>query len=131
MLGAKELARRVCQASRRLTVVICVLFVLVPPTIASGGTVFGYAQGFDTVGGVWCTTGFAGNCGGSPRDFNRVYHQQGTTWNPFYCWNGNCFGGTSGQQNPIYANGSASYAAAYCHNMNDNSNVMWTCQSTH
>jgi hypothetical protein len=130
MAVAKRLAQRIVDDSRRLTVLTCILFVLIPPAIAFGGTVFTYAQGISGIGSVWCTTGPGGNCGGSPRDFDRVYHQIGYSWNPFYCWNGNCFGGTNGTQNPIYANGSASYAIAYCHNLSDNSGVTWTCQST-
>lgn len=131
MLIAKQVVQRARHLSTRVIVLICVLFVLIPPVIASGGTVVTYAQYQNGVGGVWCHVGIGGYCGGSPRDFNRVYHAIGYAWNPFYCWNGNCFGGTSGTQNPIYANGGASYASPYCHNMSDNSGVTWTCQSTH
>jgi len=124
-----ELVNKARHLSTRAILLICVLFVLIPPTIAWGGSNFTYAQWTNGVGGVWCTWGQV-QCGGSPRDYDRVYHAIGYAWNPFYCWNGNCFGGTNGTQNPIYANGSASYAAAYCHNLSDNSGVQWTCQST-
>jgi hypothetical protein len=121
----KRFVHRVRHLSWQMTLIICLLFILIPPTVAYGSTIFTYAQGYGGVGGVYGTTGYAA------RDFNRVYHQAGYYWNPFYCrTDGSCFGGTSGSSNPTYANGGASYAKAYCHNQTDNSGVLWTCQTT-
>lgn len=112
-------------ARNRLLVIVSLLLLLIPPSVAFASTIFTYAQYVNYPDEIFSTTGYAS------RDFNRVYHAVGYSWNPFYCnTSGSCFGGTVGTSNPTYASGSAGYAKAYCHNINDNSGVLWTCQTT-
>jgi hypothetical protein len=109
-----------------ITLLACAILVLLPPAVAYAGTWFNYAQGTNGVGGTYATTGYA------PRDADRVYHAAGFWWELWYCHtDGTCFGDHQDYVNPAYANGGSSYAKAFCHNLNDNSGVLWTCQTTH
>lgn len=120
-----ELVKRLSRLPRRWVLLVCACFVLLPPAGAYAYFVDTYWQDVNQAGGVWGTAGYA------PREWNRVWHQVGRYWNPFYCPPANpCFGGSTTSSNPSYASGSASYAAAYCQNIDDNSGVTWTCQTT-
>jgi hypothetical protein len=109
-----------------LTLLACAILVLLPPAVAYAGVWFNYAQGTNGVGGTFATTGYA------PRDANRTYHAYGYYWELYYCrTDGSCFGDNIDYFNPTWALGGASYAKAFCRNLNDNSGVVWTCQTTH
>lgn len=117
----------ICRNRARLTVLACLIGALSLPAIAYAYEIFTYAQGVYGVGGTYHTTGEA------PRAFNRVYHQSGYYWDVYYCQDGRnppCFGEVLDYHNPTYANGGASYAKSFCHNVNDNSGTTWTCQTT-
>lgn len=109
----------------RLSFLVCAMLILLPPAVAYASTWFTYAQGYFGAGGVFHTTGYA------PRDANRVYHAYGYYWDPYYCnTSGTCFGDNTDYHNPTYSIGGASYAKSFCGNVNDNSGVQWTCQTT-
>jgi hypothetical protein len=115
---------------KRLVLILCVIALAalvgaIRPSRASAHVIITYAQGYYGAGGTFHTTGFG------PRDFNRVYHQSGTTWWLFYCQtDGSCDNPYVGSVNPLVDNRDNGYAAAYCSNINDNSGVQWTCQTT-
>jgi len=85
-----------------------------------------YAQGVNGVGGDWRTTGYA------PRQWNRVWRQPGPDWGLSYQY-------TNGQYccfwidniNPTVSHYGISYGRAWCSNLEDNTGVLWTCQTTY
>lgn len=106
-------------------VLSCTLVVVFPPAVAWAGTQFGYAQGRSGAGGIFSTAGYG------PRDYNQVWHQRGYFWEVFYAQpSGYVYGWKRNAENPTYQPASNSYAAAKCLNDNDNSYVLWTCQTT-
>jgi hypothetical protein len=112
----------------KVVTVISALMLVLPPAVAYASTVQTYKQSTNEVNGQWHTL--------SPvyanRDFDRVYHQSGTTWGLAMCPNEVCDRPyTFGTANPfVDPRGSAVDAEAWCENVNDNSGVGWTCQST-
>lgn len=113
---------------KRLATLICVLLLVVPPAVANAWSYIDtYKQSVNQVGGVFGTTSPAY----ASRSWDRTYHQAGRYWNLFYCpTSGGCFGGNTDANNPTYASGGAVYAKSLCHNIDDNSGVTWTCQTT-
>ena len=117
-------------ASRVALVVICLLFVVIPPTLAFAWSNFNYASGTAGLGGSFPTPGYA------PREYNRVWHAQGYEWWVWYshpdgsvnCFRDNFNNPTAcgDPNNPIHD----SYAKSYCTNYGDSSGVLWTCQTT-
>ena len=123
--GSRSFLLSAVRSSRRMAVVACALFVLIPPLVAYAGTWFNYAQGTNGVGGTFATTGFA------PRDDNRVWHQAGSSWWIWYLHTDdtlNCI--RFNDSNPTECYHSDSYAKSKCSNGDDNSGVTWTCQTT-
>lgn len=111
--------------------IACLLLLALPPLTAYAYSYINtYKQSQNQVGGVFGTY----NGGGGPeyanREWNRTYHQAGYYWNLFYCDLSTCFGGNTDANNPTYASGGASGSKSLCHNMDDNSGVTWTCQTT-
>jgi hypothetical protein len=105
--------------------VACGLLMLLPPATAYASTIFTYAQGVGGVGGVFHTTGFA------QRDLNRVYHNEGRTWTVCYQKQDlTLHGCVTNSLNPTVQNNNTSYDMSRCVNVNDNSLVTWTCQTT-
>lgn len=100
-----------------------VAVLLVFPAI-SFAAIFQYAQGYNGAGGSWQTQ-YYGN-----RSFNRVYHKDGTYWRLSYCDPGGCPTPYSGTVNPLVDSRAWNNAKAFCYNINDNSGVLWTCQTT-
>jgi hypothetical protein len=122
----RQLLARARRHPLRLTLLVCAILVLLPPAVAYAGTVFTYAQGTNGIGQTHSTAGYG------PRDLNRVYHADGYFWEVWYCrTDGSCFDDVVSNINPTRSVGGASYAKAFCHNVNDNSGVLWTCQTTH
>ncbi len=111
------------------TAALCALVgaaFLVFVAIAFASVTFTYAQGINGVGGRFNTVGYA------PRDFNKVWHEQGYLWGLYYCTPQICdLNEVTGTANPTLDSRNAGYAMAFCHNHNDNSTVIWTCQTTH
>lgn len=116
---------------RRLLVIVCVLVAALPPVVAYASVVTTYRQSVNEPGGQWHTSTY------DYRDFNRVYHQSGYTWGTSYCWyapNNDCTYYYYSSANPTvdpYGSTSPYTAQAWCENLNDNSGVNWTCQTTH
>lgn len=113
------------RAYRRLPVlVIALLLVLVPPTVAWAGQI-NYASGTNGVGGTFPTSGEA------VRSYNQVWHQSGYYWWVWYLHGSSQTGLVYDNANPTkYPGGSGTIAYAKCSNQNDNSGVTWTCQTT-
>jgi hypothetical protein len=114
---------------RKLLVLSCVgLFVLPIGAAQSWSYIDTYKQNVNMVGGVFGTY----NPAFRDRAFNRVYHQYGYDWYVYYCHtDGVCnIGVNYGYVNPLYANGGVTNGKAICSNVDDNSNVTWTCQTT-
>jgi len=95
------------------------------PATAAAYTWQVYAHGQDGAGGKYATIGYG------PRENNRVYHQEGTLWWLYYCnTDGSCdVNPVMGTVNPLVMNRGNGYARAVCWNKNDNSGVVWTCQT--
>jgi len=111
---------------RRLTVVI-VAFVTAFGAAAlavAHGDQNTYAQGYAGVGGVY-QTGF------NHRHYNQVWHQVGRTWTVLYkLTDGSPVGVRTNSLNPTKWPYEIGYARAVCNNVNDDSFVLWTCQTT-
>ena len=112
-------------ASRRLPLlVIALLLVIVPPTIAWAGQIT-YAQDTNRTGETFSTTGEAS------RSYNQVWHQAGKYWWVWYLHGGSQTGIAYDSANPTkYPGASGTIAYAQCANDNDNSGVAWSCQTT-
>ena len=83
-----------------------------------------YAQGYAGVGGVY-QTGF------NHRHYNQVWHQVGRTWTVLYkLSDGRAVGIRTDSSNPTKWPNEVGYARAVCNNVNDDSFVLWTCQTT-
>lgn len=114
----------------RLLLITCVLVAALPPAVAYASTVTTYRQSVDEPGGQWHTSTY------QVRDFNRVYHQSGYTWGTSYCFSSpisDCLTYYYSSANPTvdpYGSTSPYTAQAWCENLNDNSGVNWTCQTT-
>jgi hypothetical protein len=109
----------------RRWLVAALVIVLAFPSAASAWSVLTFARGFNGVDGFLRTAGFTG------REFVRVYHSEGRSWAVFYeDQNGNNFGVAVDNANPTVQTNNASYAMAWCQNINDNSFVEFTCQTT-
>ncbi len=112
----------------RLLLAVALTLIILPPAAAYASTVQTYRQSANEVGGQWHTT--------SPvyanRDFNRVYHKSGTQWGLAYCDSvTGCCPYAFGTANPwVDPRGGGVYQEAWCYNVNDNSGVNWTCQTT-
>lgn len=77
------------------------------------------------MGGVFSTSGF------NHRDYNQVWHQAGKNWTVFYeLTDGTAVAVVINTDNPTRWGGEIGYAKAKCNNVNDNSFVTWTCQTT-
>lgn len=97
--------------------------VFVAAALAS--TTFTYAQGQDGVGGRFQTTGY------DTRDFNKVWHHAGELWGLYYCSPSQCqLNEVTGTANPTQDSSNYSNGMSICHNHNDNSTVIWTCQTS-
>jgi hypothetical protein len=120
--------RRIARIGRwRLLVVLVATLAI--SGVAYAGTVYQYSSGVYGAGTAAWTSGY------DPRDFNRVYHQAGNTWQVWYNLNGGSayWGFTTSNVNPTQMGSSVPsghYAQAVCANVNDNSGVIWTCQTT-
>jgi hypothetical protein len=128
MRSLERLESRFSQLSTRtrLVVLSCVIFFVLPAGPAFAGHDFPYAQGVGGVGGYFATQGF------DNRDYNRAWHEPGKTWEVFY---EDQPSGTSctvqGTSNPTRCENNGSYKRSWCHNINDNSITLWSCNSTH
>lgn len=116
--------RRTLQAV--LLAAACLALVGFPPVAsAHWNSVLQYAQGYGGAGGSFFTTGY------DHRHFNRVWHKQGTLWCVSYVLtDGTGAGQACGTANPTQWPGDIGYAKAKCLNGNDNSAVLWTCETT-
>jgi hypothetical protein len=121
----KDASMGIHQMRNRLVLVGALVFVVLPPAIALAGTQFNYAQGRNGAGGIFGTAGYG------PRDYNQVWHQAGRTWEVYYVQpSGFVYGYRRDTENPTKQHASNSYARSVCANVNDNSYVLWTCQTT-
>jgi hypothetical protein len=118
-----QVRRAIQERSSFLVFLVCALLVLLPPAVAYASTIFPYANGTNGIGGTFQTPG------ANYRDFNRVYHQVGYFWDPYYCNFPHCWGHNLDWHNPVYANGGG-YAIALCYNYDDNTGTPWVCQTT-
>lgn len=121
---------RLHSARRHSRMVLCCLtLMLLPTSFALAGHTgrphLIYAQGWYGQYGTWSTSGW------NSRDFNRVFHQQGTLWSVYYIRTDDSIAGYElSSENPTVSNADIAYAKARCHNHNDMSGVMWTCETT-
>lgn len=117
---------------RFMLVLACLLLLALPPAAAHAWSYIDhYKQGTNRVGEVFGTWDGGEGPAYASRSWNRTWHSQGYYWNLFYCpTSGTCFGGNTDALNPTYASGGAVYAKSLCHNMDDNSGVTWTCETT-
>jgi hypothetical protein len=110
----------------RLVALVAFLLVVIPPAIAYAGTQITYATGTAGVGGTFKVGNFTG------RDYNQVWHQSGKTWTVLYhLTDGSAVAIVTDSSNPTRWPNHIGYADAWCNNVNDNSFVTWTCQTTH
>lgn len=115
---------RVNAALRKRTAVAlgCVVLLVLPATVAWASQI-NYASGTNHPGDSWSTSGQAF------RAYNQVWHEPGKYWWVYY--DGGNYGQTYDNANPThYGGGSGGSAYAVCANDNDNSGVVWTCQTT-
>jgi len=109
----------------RLLVLACALAVLIPPVTAYAATQFTYASGAYGVGGVYHTTGY------NPRQYNQVWHKSGKSWEVWYDTGNNAYCVVYNSSNPTRCGNPISYdARAEAWNLDDNSGVTWTAQTT-
>jgi hypothetical protein len=106
---------------------LCGIFVVpLPASSAVAGQDFQYATGVLGVGAYYWTSGF------DNRSYNRAWHQPGYTWSVWYAdTNGFTSCSVQSNTNPTRCETNGSYKQSWCHNVNDNSDVTWSCNSTH
>jgi hypothetical protein len=109
---------------RFLLPLTCVLFVVLPPTIALAATQFTYAQGSFGSGGIFHTTGQ------DQRNYNQCFHQKGKEWYVYYVHGTDVNGFVDNTDNPTQWPEAIGYAYSYSKNINDDSGVTWTCETT-
>jgi len=112
---------------KRLATIVAAVAVLalVGAGSAAAWVVLTYRQDANLVGGSWTTPGYG------PREWNRVYHHAGYDWWLRYCHvDGSCSNIYPGNVNPLVDPHGDSYGKAWCHNVDDNSGTIWTCQTT-
>lgn len=116
------------RAFRSVIALICVFLVVIPPGIAYAWSALIYAQGNSFQGGgIFHTQGYA------PRNYDIAWHQPGYKWVVYYeDTSGDTHppGGFYSTDNPTRIDTNVSYDSAWCQNVNDNSGVTWTCQTT-
>lgn len=84
-----------------------------------------YAQGRGGAGGVFQVGTY------NHRHYNRVWHASGYYWQVYYSEpGGGVHGFADGTSNPTEWPSETGYGNAKCYNFNDNSFVLWTCQTT-
>lgn len=100
--------------------------VAIPATALAWSSVVTYASDKGYAGFEFGTSGYG------PRAWNRVYHQQGALWDLTYCpVSGSCSAWYVGHgENPTVDPRNNGYAQAWCYNINDDTGVTWTCQTT-
>lgn len=109
---------------RGLLIVVFLLFLAIP-AIAYAGTQITYAQGVNGLGGYFHTVGY------DNREYNRVWHQPGYKWEVFYASTaGGIYCVIQNTLNPTTCPADSPYKKSYCHNISDNSDITWTCQTT-
>jgi uncharacterized protein YegJ (DUF2314 family) len=103
-----------------------VVAALLAATVAFAGTQFDYSSGNGVIGAGGHSTGF------DARDYNRVYHASGYIWAIEYTdTSGNIYGFVQNANNPTSNPNPIGYGRTWCASQNDNSNVTYTCQTTH
>ena len=85
-----------------------------------------YASGRNGAGGT-----FPGSNAFNHRDYNQVWHNTCCYWQVYYVdTTGFVHGYMRDKNNPTKWRYEIGYATPKCHNENDNSYTLWTCQST-
>lgn len=110
---------------------IAIFFAVVLAVTVMAGVALGhgpqgnYAQGVSGAPGTFWTGGY------NHRHYNQVWHYEGRLWSVFYHTpNVGYHGVASGTSNPTRWGGETGYSIAFCRNFDDDSGVMWTCQTT-
>jgi hypothetical protein len=113
---------------RSLLPFVCALFVLIPPAVAYAADVqINYAQGVNGVGGAYHTS----NPTYARRAYNQVWHQSGRTWTVWYQdTSGNPYCVVQNTSNPTKCSSLSDNKMSAAQNINDNSGVTWTAQTT-
>lgn len=107
--------------------VACLTLMVIPPSVAYAWSALIYAQGYYGANGFYRTTGFA------PRNYDIAWHEAGTRWGVWYENSDGSDtppGGFYSTDNPTRIDTNVGYARSHCNNVNDNSGVQWTCQTT-
>jgi hypothetical protein len=110
-----------------LIAVLLLVFAVaaIRPATASAAVQTTYAQGHTSPGSVFYTPGFG------PRLYNQVWHQLGYSWDACYTHTDGSWGTCAyGNGNPTKDSNDDGYAKADCYDVDDNSGVQFTCQTT-
>jgi hypothetical protein len=122
-----EKGHTLASVSRRTIVAIAVAVSLVAASASSAHLPqYTYASGRNGAGGT-----FPGTNAYNHRDYNQVWHNTCCYWQVYYVeTSGYVHGWVRNSSNPTRWGGEIGYATPKCHNENDNSYTLWTCQST-
>jgi hypothetical protein len=117
----KTLQRLIARMPGRLLALVCLALALIPPSVAYAASIT-YAQSTNGSGGYW-------HSGYNSYLYNQVWHSGNAAWEVYYAQsNGSVVGDVANYNNPTQWPYSISYADSWCHNINDNTGVVWTCQ---
>lgn len=107
----------------RLLALACVLMALIPPLVAYASSTT-YATGTFGCCGYW-DAGY-----NSIYKFNQVWHSTLGTWEVYYQTTTPPYteGDLENNSNPTKWPYSIAYGNPWCHDINDNTGVVWTCQ---
>jgi hypothetical protein len=112
---------------RRWFVLFCLTLVALPPATAYAATQITYAQGVNGVGGVV----FATNPKFANRNYNQVWHKSGKYWTVWYQDTaGKVYCSVSNSNNPTRCGNASANKWSLAQNLDDNSFVTWTAQTT-
>jgi hypothetical protein len=130
---AVELFRRSMPSKRRrwrLFLVTLALFVALPPAAAYAYVQINYGSGVGGPG-VVVSTGNPVPPEFANRQYNRVWHLAGKTWTVWYQDTSHqIFCNRTNSNNPTSCPNFSSNKKALAQNVNDNSTVTWTAQTT-
>lgn len=120
----KRILAAVNRTPLRILAVVCIAMAFIPPLVAYAGST-DYA-----VGTFGCCGYFPGPGFNTNYIYNQVWHSTNATWEVYYETTTPPYvaGDVQNNSNPTKWPNAIGYGKPWCHNVNDNTGVAWSCQ---